>query len=53
MGPVDVNEANEGVVWQNLYDNESARSTKYKFNIGDQVRISKTRQTFKKGYLPN
>ena len=40
-------------VWQNLYGNESMRSTKYKFNIGDQVRISKTRRTFKKGYLPN
>ena len=53
MRPVDVNEANEGTVWQNLYGNESTRSTKYKFNIGDQVRISKTRRTFKKGYLPN
>ena len=53
MRPVDVNEANEGTVWQNLYGNKSTRSTKYKFNIGDQVRISKTRRTFKKGYLPN
>ena len=53
MRPVDVNEANKGTVWQNLYGNESTRSTKYKFNIGDQVRISKTRRTFKKGYLPN
>ena len=26
---------------------------KFKLNIGDQVRISKTRRTFKKGYLPN
>ena len=52
MRPVDVNEANEGTVWQNLYGNESTRSTEYKFNIGDQVRISKTRRTFKKEYLP-
>ena len=53
MRPVDVNEANVGTVWQNLYGSESTKSTKYKFNIGDQVRISKTRRTFKKGYLPN
>ena len=43
MRPVDVNEDNKGTVWQNLYGNESTRSTKYKFNISDQVRISKTR----------
>ena len=53
MRPVDVNEANVGTVWQNLYGSDSTKSTKYKFNIGDQVRISKTRRTFKKGYLPN
>ena len=48
-----MNEANEGVVWQKLYGSESLRSTKYKFNIDDQVRISKARRTFKKGYLSN
>ena len=26
---------------------------KFKFNLGDQVRISKSRRTFKKGYLPS
>ena len=26
---------------------------KYKFNIGDQVRISKIKRKFEKGYLPN
>ena len=26
---------------------------KYKFKIGDQVRISKIKRTFDKGYLPN
>ena len=37
----------------NLYGNESSKPVKFKLNIGDQVRISKTRRTFKKGYLPN
>lgn len=53
MRPVDVNKDNERVVWQRLYGDESTKSIKYKFNIGDQVRISKARRTFKKGYLPN
>ena len=26
---------------------------KYKFSVGDQVRINKARRTFKKGYLPS
>ena len=52
MRPVDVNEANEGVVWQKLYGSESPRSTKYNQYI-DQVRINKTRRTFKKGHLAN
>ena len=26
---------------------------KFKFKLGDQVRISKSRRTFKKGYLPS
>ena len=29
------------------------RSKKYKYNLNSHVRISKTRRTFKKGYLPN
>ncbi|XP_035204713.1 uncharacterized protein LOC118179659 [Stegodyphus dumicola] len=27
--------------------------SEYKFNIGDQVRISKAKKTFRRGYLPN
>ncbi|CAB4014504.1 Hypothetical predicted protein [Paramuricea clavata] len=45
MRPVDVNKSNENIVWQTLYGKE--------FNIGDQVRISKAKRTFRKGYLPN
>jgi hypothetical protein len=42
-------------VWHTLYDHESGKNVKYKFKIGDQVRIRKMKRTFKfeKGYLPN
>ena len=53
MRPVDVNKKNENVVWHNLYGNESSKPVRFKFNIGDQVRISKTRRSFMTGYLPN
>ena len=53
MKPTDVNRENESAVWQKLYGHESTAPIKYKFNIGDQVRISKARRTFKKGYLPS
>ena len=53
MRPVDVNVENENVVWERLYGDEGSKRGKYKFSVGDQVRISKARQTFKKGYLPN
>ena len=29
------------------------KNVKYKFKIGDQVRISKIKRKFEKGYLPN
>ena len=37
-----------------LYDDhDEVKHVQYKFNIGDQVRISKIKRTFEKGYLPN
>ncbi|CAB4000451.1 uncharacterized transposon-derived [Paramuricea clavata] len=36
-----------------LYGEQSDKPVRFKFNIGDQVRISKAKRTFKKGYLPN
>ena len=53
MKPADMNRDNESIVWQWLYVDKSTASIKYKFNIGDQVRISKARRTFEKGCLPN
>ena len=32
---------------------DKVRPAKYKFNIGDQVRISKIKGKFEKSYLPN
>ena len=44
----------EKQVWHTLYDDhDEVKHVKYKFNIGDQVRISKIKRTFEKGYLPN
>ena len=52
--PADVTADNEKQVWHTLYDDrDEVKHVKYKFNIGDQVRISKINRTFEKGYLPN
>ena len=32
---------------------QTKKTVTYKFAIGDQVKISKTKRTFDKGYLPN
>ena len=53
MRTVDVNKNNENIVWQTLYGEESKKSIQFKFSLGDQVRISKSKRTFRKGYLPN
>ena len=36
-----------------LYGSLLETTPKYKFDIGDTVRISKLKRTFEKGYLPN
>ena len=53
--PVNVTVQNEQEVWHTLYGDRPARKkrVKYKFSIGDQVRISKMKRKFEKGYLPN
>jgi hypothetical protein len=51
--PADVTAENEKKVWHNLYDHDPVKNVRYKFKIGDQVRISKMKRTFEKGYLPN
>ena len=52
--PINVTQKNEREVWHTLYgEREKKGPVKYKFEIGDQVRISKMKRTFEKGYLPN
>ena len=53
MAPADVKPSNQEIVWQHLYGHEPLESSPPKFKVGDQVKISKFRKTFKKGYLPN
>ena len=42
-------------VWHTLYDNDvdNTQPVKYKFKMGDKVRISKIKRKFEKGYLPS
>ena len=52
--PINVTQKNEREVWHTLYgEREKEGPVKYKFEVGDQVRISKMKRTFEKGYLPN
>ena len=51
LAPLDVTSQNKAKVWYRLY----ADPVPYKeaiIKVGDSVRISKARRTFKKGYLP-
>lgn len=51
--PVQVTKSNEDQVWQRLYGSIVKKAVRFKFQINDTVRISKVKQTFEKGYLPN
>lgn len=55
--PSKVNKSNEEVVWANLYGFDrsgfNSQSINFKFNIGDEVRISKSKAIFAKGYEEN
>lgn len=53
MKPSDVKDSNEVQVWNNLYPNyETRKQYHIIFKKGDYVRISKFRQKFDKGYVP-
>ena len=53
--PALVNLENEEEVFHALYHNvlDNVQPVKYKFKIGDHIRISKIKRKFEKGYLPN
>ena len=52
MKPADVTVFNAQDAWRTLYSKPTP-SKKYKFNVGDQVKISKYKKVFEKGYLPS
>ena len=52
MKPAEVNGRNESIVWKRLYS-PPKRPAKFRFKVGDRVRISKQRLTFEKSYLPS
>ena len=52
--PINVTQKNEREIWHTLYgEDEKEGPVNYKFEVGDQVRISKMKRTFEKGYMPN
>ena len=54
QAPASVSLLNVGQVRRKLYGNSWAKSRRVlKFKLGDQVRISKSRRTFKKRFLPS
>ena len=50
MTPTEVNVENEDIVRVRLYP-PKPKSRKWKYDVGDRVRISMQRQPFRKGYL--
>ena len=53
MKPSEVTKANETIVWDTLYGNDLEKRVRFKFQVGDRVRISKVKRMFEKSYLPN
>ena len=50
--PAEGTWANQTTVFKRLYGRKGPKQS-YKVSPGDRVRLSKTKRTFKKGYLPN
>ena len=53
MKPSQVTKANEAKVWETLYGDDVHKRVRFKFQVGDRVRISKVKRIFEKSYLPN
>ena len=51
MTPMEASrKENENKVWRNLYPEFGIKTLTPKFSIGDNVRITKKKKTFEKGY---
>ena len=53
MKPSEVDATNEELVRKKLYPLKSKKKPKWKYSVGDKVRITMRRQPFKKGYTGN
>ena len=53
MKPFEVDVTNENLVRKKLYPLKSTKKPKWKYSVGDKVRITMRRQPFKKGYTGN
>jgi hypothetical protein len=52
--PIDVNKNNEAKIRRRLYGSSvQGKQQKFKFSVGDPVRITREKGKFEKGYLPN
>ena len=51
MKPTQVTKAKEARVWDTLYGNDVEKRVRFKFQVGDRVRISKVKRMFEKAYL--
>ena len=51
--PVLVTKKNEDKIWEKLYGSGKNDPVRFKFSVGQKVRISKYKTIFTKGYLPN
>ena len=53
ISPSQVNSENEKMIWQKLYRKEFVKPVRFKYDIGDYVKLSKKKNIFEKGYVPN
>ena len=53
MKPTQVTGANEAKVWDTLYGSDVQERVRFKFQVGDRVRIRKVKRMFEKSYLLN
>lgn len=54
MAPSEVTKENETDVWLQMYGGKKKKKVKKPaFKVGDRVKVSKAKQIFDKGYLPN
>ena len=51
--PSEVNSENSREIWRRLYGDFGKKSTKFRFSVGDKVRISREKHKLEKGYRPN